>query len=202
MTKPNQLGRRQVLRLTLSGLTAAGATSLIATSALAAPTGKRTPTPAPSIIGKYNPNIRSLAMVNAQSGEAFKGVYYADGDYQAEALARITSVMRDNQTGDTHDVHPDLVDLLSKLQHRLNTQSPYVLISGYRSVETNEMLALTSRGVARNSYHLDGMAADIRLPGRGLRQIRDAAVALRGGGVGYYARSNFVHVDCGPVRRW
>ena len=76
------------------------------------------------------------------------------------------------------------------------------MISGYRTIETNEMLAMVSRGVARNSYHIDGMAADIRVPGRGLRQVRDAALNMKSGGVGFYARSNFVHVDCGPVRRW
>ena len=202
MTKLRQLGRRQLLRLTIGGLSAAGVSSLFASPLSAAPTQQAVKLPAPNIAGRYNPNVRSLAMINLHSGEAVKGVYYADGQYAPEALAQIASAMRDQQSGETHDIHVDLVDLLSRLQFKLNTTAPIQIISGYRTIETNEMLALVSRGVARNSYHIDGMAADIRIPGRGLRQVRDAALTMKSGGVGFYARSNFVHVDVGPVRRW
>ncbi|HLJ64642.1 MAG TPA: DUF882 domain-containing protein, partial [Stellaceae bacterium] len=82
------------------------------------------------------------------------------------------------------------------------SEAPFHVISGYRSEETNEMLASEHRGVAPNSYHLQGMAIDVRLPGRNLSVLRRAAMAQRGGGVGYYPHSHFVHIDVGPVRHW
>ena len=202
MTKPKQLGRRELLRIGVGGMTVIGAVGVMSLPAHAAPTKQAVKPPAPNINGRINPNLREVALINLHSGESFKGVYCADGQHHPEALAQIAAVMRDHQSGSTREIHPDLIDLLAKLQSRLNVSTPIQIISGYRTVETNEMLALASRGVARNSYHIDGMAADIRVPGRGLRQVRDAAWNMRTGGVGYYARSNFVHVDVGPVRRW
>ena len=202
MTKPKQLGRRDLLRVGVGGMSVIGALGVLSAPALAAPTKQAIRPPAPSITGRFNPNLREVALINLHSGEGFKGVYYADGQFRPEALAQIAAVMRDHQSGDTRDIHADLIDLFARLQARLNTSAPIQIISGYRTIETNEMLALASRGVARNSYHIDGMAADIRVPGRGLRQVRDAALNMKSGGVGFYARSNFVHVDVGPVRRW
>lgn len=202
MTKPREIGRRALLRVGVGGVSVFGALGALSSPALAAPAKQAIKLPAPNITGRFNPNLREVALINLHSGENFKGVYYADGRYQPESLAQIAGVMRDHQSGSTHEIHADLIDLLAKLQARLNTGAPIQIISGYRTIETNEMLALASRGVARNSYHLEGMAADIRVPGRGLRQVRDAALNMKSGGVGYYARSNFVHVDVGPVRRW
>ena len=97
---------------------------------------------------------------------------------------------------------PRLLDLLVELRARLRTTAPFHVISGYRSPATNAMLAATTEGVASNSLHMDGMAIDIRVPNRPLRQLHQVALNLEAGGVGYYPRSDFVHVDTGRVRRW
>jgi len=101
-----------------------------------------------------------------------------------------------------HPIDPQLVDLLYDLKLKMRSKVPFEVISGYRSPATNAQLASESRGVARKSFHLRGMAIDIRLPDRDLRQLRKAALSLRRGGVGYYPRPDFVHVDVGPVRTW
>ena len=95
-----------------------------------------------------------------------------------------------------------LFDLLYTLKTTLNTDNEIHVISGYRSPKTNAMLAGKSGGVAKKSYHMQGMAMDIAIPGVKLKTIRDAALSLKLGGVGYYPKSGFVHVDCGPVRHW
>jgi uncharacterized protein YcbK (DUF882 family) len=92
--------------------------------------------------------------------------------------------------------------LLDELRHRLRTDAPFQIISGYRAPKTNAMLRASSGGVAKRSYHTRAMAIDIVVPDRATEQVRDAALALRRGGVGYYPSSGFVHVDVGPVRRW
>jgi len=95
-----------------------------------------------------------------------------------------------------------ILDLLGILRERLDTSDPFLVVCGYRSPTTNHRLWLQGVGVAKHSYHIKGMAIDLRSEGRSIEEIRDAALSLRCGGVGYYPRSGFVHVDCGPVRQW
>jgi len=110
--------------------------------------------------------------------------------------------MRDHRNDQEHEIDPALLDVLTMLKSRLGSSSPVVIVSGYRSPQTNAMLASQGSGVAKNSYHLYGQAIDIRLQDRDVREIHQAAISLEAGGVGLYGRSDFVHVDTGPVRSW
>lgn len=145
---------------------------------------------------------RRLKLNNLHTGECVKTTYWADGAYQFEALREIDHVLRDFRTGEVISIDRRLLDLLVLLQRRLDTKSDYEVISGYRSPATNAMLAAQGHGVAKHSLHTRGMAIDIRLADRRLDDVRRAARQLRSGGVGYYPKSNFVHVDVGRVRYW
>lgn len=145
---------------------------------------------------------RVLAFQNLHTGEQLKTVYWADGRYLPGAMQHIDWLLRDFRTDQTHPIDLQLLDLLADIQARLQTHEPFQVLSGYRSPETNAMLASYSDGVAQNSFHLQGKAIDIRVPGRRLRQVRAAALSLQRGGVGFYPHSDFVHVDTGPVRHW
>jgi len=146
--------------------------------------------------------LRTIALANTHTGEKLRTVYWARGSYLRDGLAEINHVLRDHRTGDVHALHTDLIDLLYALRAMTETEQAFEVISGYRSPKTNAMLAKQSNGVAKKSLHMRGMAIDIRLPGVGLDRLRDAAKSLEAGGVGYYARSNFIHVDIGRVRYW
>jgi uncharacterized protein YcbK (DUF882 family) len=145
---------------------------------------------------------RSLSFLHLHTGERLSAVYFADGSYLREGLDAIDHVLRDHRTGEVKPIDPDLLDLVHELTGALGSASPIEVISGYRSPATNAMLAARSGGVARHSLHMDGMAIDLRLGDVRLSHLRDAALALQGGGVGYYPRSDFVHVDTGRVRSW
>jgi uncharacterized protein YcbK (DUF882 family) len=145
---------------------------------------------------------RTLAFQNLHTGEKLKTVYFAEGRYLPEAMRHIDWLLRDFRTDQVHAIDPRLLDLLSDLHGHLDTPEAFHVISGYRSPQTNAMLASLGDGVAQNSLHLQGMAIDIRVPGRSLRHVRAAALTLRRGGVGYYPRSDFVHVDTGRIRTW
>jgi uncharacterized protein YcbK (DUF882 family) len=145
---------------------------------------------------------RALAFHNLHTGEQLATVYWADGRYMPDAMRHIDWLLRDFRTDTARPIDPQLLDLLADMQARLQTREPFQVISGYRSPETNAMLASLSDGVAQNSFHIQGMAIDIRVPGRHLRQVRAAAMTLQRGGVGFYPNSDFVHVDTGPVRHW
>lgn len=146
---------------------------------------------------------RSLSLYNTHTSESLKSVvYWADGDYLPEALTDINFLLRDHRTDLVKPIDPKLFDLLYTLSAKLENQKPYQIISGYRSPESNRQLRQKSSGVAKKSFHLAGQAADIRLPGRNLSQLRRAALNLRAGGVGYYPKSGFIHVDTGPRRSW
>lgn len=147
---------------------------------------------------------RSLSFHNLHTGERLAVDYWVEGRYQAQALNAVNSLLRDFRTGEVHVIAPSLLDLLATMRFRLEAQGPIEVISGYRSAATNAMLhaAHEHSGVAAKSLHMQGMAVDIRVPGRVLEQVRDAALTVRGGGVGYYPASDFVHVDIGAVRRW
>lgn len=145
---------------------------------------------------------RRLSFENLHTGERLDTVYWVNGTYQLGALRAINVLLRDFRTGDVYPIDPKLLDLLVRLRARLNTAAPIQVISGYRSPETNAMLASYGDGVAAGSLHMSGMAIDIRVPGRSLRLVHRVALAMAEGGVGYYPRSDFVHVDTGSVRRW
>jgi len=144
---------------------------------------------------------RSLSFLNLHTTEKLNTVYWADGGYVSESLTAINKVLRDHRTGTVYEIDRRLLDLLWRVRTELNTPEPFEIISGYRSPETNTMLRSNSSGVAKHSLHMDGMAADVRVPGRSLELIRKVAVSLKSGGVGYYP-SQFVHVDVGRVRTW
>ena len=145
---------------------------------------------------------RALALRNLHTGESVDVVYRADGQLDHGALREIDWVLRDFRTGEARPMDRRLVDLLWRLRATLDTTEPYEVISGYRSPKTNAMLRREGRGVSRVSLHMRAMAIDVRVPGRSLTTLRDAALALRLGGVGFYASSDFVHIDVGRVRFW
>jgi uncharacterized protein YcbK (DUF882 family) len=155
--------------------------------------------------GYAKPNApleRSLGFYNTHTDETLRTVYWAEGHYQPDGLREINRILRDHRTGDIHAMDERLLDLLYVLQTRTGSRDKFHVISGYRSPVTNAKLNARSSGVARHSYHMQGMAIDIRLPGYDLKQLHQAALALKAGGVGCYPASNFIHVDVGPVRRW
>ena len=145
---------------------------------------------------------RSLSFYNTHTGERLKECYRRDRAYIPEALARIDFILRDHRSGEVKPIDPRLLDLLWDLRSSIGTDRPFHVISGYRSPSTNAALRKRSAGVAGRSLHLVGKAVDVRIPGIGTRGLRDAALKLQGGGVGYYPGPAFVHVDVGRVRRW
>jgi uncharacterized protein YcbK (DUF882 family) len=145
---------------------------------------------------------RKLAFYNTHTGESLEAVYWAAGKYQPEALTKINHILRDYRTEEVMSIDRELLDLLHVIAKKLDCSGAFHVISGYRSPKTNALLRKKSSGVAKNSLHLDGKAIDIRLPGRDLRSLWKAAFDLRAGGVGYYGKSKFIHLDTGRVRRW
>ena len=146
---------------------------------------------------------RSLSLHNTHTGELLKQVvYWEQGAYLPDALQDINYVLRDHRNDEIHPIDPITLDLMAAISRKLGAKRPFEIISGYRSPETNQALRKGNQGVARNSYHMKGQAVDLRLPGVPLKTLRKAALQLRMGGVGYYPKSNFVHVDSGTVRSW
>ena len=145
---------------------------------------------------------RTLAFEHTHTGESLSVTYYADGEYRAGALARVNRFLRDFRTGDAHPIDPRLLDLLYELRVTTGSATPFQVISGYRSPETNAILRAQGGAVAMKSLHMEGKAIDVRLADVPTAYLRDAALAMRGGGVGFYAADDFVHVDVGSVRRW
>ena len=146
--------------------------------------------------------VRKLAFDNIHTGEKLSVDYWADGEYIPGALQTINHLLRDYRNGEVHVIEPKLLDLLSTLHGRLDTHTPFQVISGYRSPATNAMLHAEHSGVAAKSLHMQGMAIDIRVADRSLSDLHRAALEVRAGGVGYYPASDFVHVDVGRVRTW
>ncbi len=145
---------------------------------------------------------RNLAFYNTHTGESSQITYWEGGTYIPDALAELNHLLRDHRTNQVTQIDHRLFDLLHALKNRLDANQPFHIISGYRSPATNASLSSRSGGVAKKSLHMQGKAIDIRLPKCALPNLRRAAVSLRGGGVGYYPGSNFVHVDVGRVRYW
>jgi uncharacterized protein YcbK (DUF882 family) len=148
-------------------------------------------------------NTYQLHFFHIHTGERLNIVYRNGEGYDQESLARLNRYLRDHRTDDIHEYDPRVFDLLHDLTTALgNPDLEIDVICGYRTPWSNEFLRTHGHGVARNSLHMQAMAIDIRVPGVPTAQLRDAALALHRGGVGYYAASNFVHVDVGRVRRW
>ncbi len=141
-------------------------------------------------------------MYSGRTGEKIDMIYWIEGEYIPEAMNQITHFMRDWRTGTTIQIDSRTVDIMAAAHNLLDVSEPYTLLSGYRSPQTNAMLRSRSSGVARNSLHMRGQAADLRLASRSTSQMARAAQSCNAGGVGRYAGSNFVHMDCGPIRTW
>lgn len=147
-------------------------------------------------------DIRRLRMHSGRTGESIDMIYWIDGNYIPEALREISHFSRDWRNNEVHQIDTRTIDIMAATAQMLRVNEPYMLLSGFRSQATNQMLRARSRNVAQNSLHLTGEAADVRLRSRTVAEMARAAAACRAGGVGRYSRSDFVHVDCGPVRSW
>jgi uncharacterized protein YcbK (DUF882 family) len=147
-------------------------------------------------------DARVVAFDNLHTGESMEGVYWEEGDYVPDVLAAVNNLLRDHRTGDVYPIDPGLLDLLVAVNARTETRAKFQVISGYRSIKTNEMLHERSAEVAKKSFHTEGLAIDVRLPDVDLSRLHAAAMSLGRGGVGYYPHSDFVHLDVGPVRTW
>jgi uncharacterized protein YcbK (DUF882 family) len=179
------LGRRGVIRAALGGLACAAAPAGALAAALAGAEA-----------------TRSLAVRRVQTGDSFEGIYWRDGRYDTDALRRLDWVFRDPSLDEATPMDPRLFDVMHVIARRMDSSEAYEVVSGYRAPETNASRALRSRRVSRVSLHMSGMAADVRLPGRDSLQLARLAAELQAGGVGLYRRDGFVHLDCGPARRW
>lgn len=175
-------GRRRILRM------AAGcAAGLFSAPLLAVPTREKD---------------RKIALFNTHTGESLQAVYRANGKYVPETLREINRILRDHRNDKVSRIDPDLLDQLYNLRKKFDSGKPFHIISGYRSPESNAEMHENSSGVAKRSLHLEGRAIDVRLPGIKLSQLKRAALAMKQGGVGYYPKSDFVHLDTGKVRTW
>jgi uncharacterized protein YcbK (DUF882 family) len=183
---------------TLTGLTRRGVLGVFAATLVAA---------APTYSNAFgllrgSGDIRRVRMYSGRTGEAIDTIYWIDGKYIPEVLKELNHFMRDWRSGATIRIDTRTVDIMAAAHRLMDVSEPYMMLSGYRSPQTNAMLRARSRGVARDSLHMKGQAADLRLKSRSVGQIARAAEACASGGVGRYSRSNFVHMDCGPVRHW
>jgi uncharacterized protein YcbK (DUF882 family) len=148
------------------------------------------------------PHERILRFHNTHTGESLKSVFWAEGQFIPDALQDINKLLRDHRSNTIATIDPELLLLVDKVAAQFGSNNVVHIISGYRSPETNRKLAAASGGVAKHSMHLEGKAIDLRIPGKDLRQVQKAALALKSGGVGYYHDSQFVHMDPGRVRQW
>jgi uncharacterized protein YcbK (DUF882 family) len=185
MSPPNIATRRHFIRHA-SGLTALAAAPMVAVPARAAARGER-----------------RLSLLHLHTGERLTLAFARDERYTPEALAALNRLLRDHYSGDVTSIDPRLFDLLHGMQRELGHEGAFEIVSAYRAPATNARLArIGGGGVARHSLHMEGRALDLRLPGVALADLRNAALDARQGGVGFYAREQFVHVDTGRVRAW
>jgi uncharacterized protein YcbK (DUF882 family) len=157
------------------------------------------------MVGKASiatPAERKLNLYNTHTGESVSRVFWAEGQFVPDALQDINKVLRDHRNNAVAAIDPQLLLLLDQVNVKMGSSNTLHIISGYRSPQSNALLQETTTGVAKHSMHMDGKAIDIRMPGRNLADLRKAAMALRGGGVGYYPDSQFVHMDTGRLRSW
>ncbi|MBC7204127.1 MAG: DUF882 domain-containing protein [Pusillimonas sp.] len=146
---------------------------------------------------------RDIALDHTHTHEKVKLVYALNDDYLPPALQRLNMFLRDHYSGAVGTMDPALYDQLNQIRTLLSVKKSFEVISGYRDPQTNERLRTTrGGGVAKRSLHMKGQAIDVRLPGVPLAELRDAAISLKAGGVGYYPKSQFIHVDTGRFRTW
>lgn len=150
----------------------------------------------------YAPSYKIIALENNNTGDKLNLMYYERGHYVRDALQEISHLFRDFHTGEVHPIDPLLLDQLHDLKQALGIYKPFEVISGYRSPDTNANLRRQSHRVAKHSLHMEGRAIDIRVQGLDTRHIKNAAIAMARGGVGYYPDANFVHLDTGEIRTW
>lgn len=194
------MSRRRLFHMMAGGI-AAGASL----SAIEVGTAYAVPLPAnkPQWVDRdFDDDIRTISFEHEWTGEKLSVPYFEKGHVLIDALAEIDHILRDHRNNKVHTTDPAMLDILVAMRRRLGTDAPVHIVCGYRSPETNAMLVEQSSGVAKHSYHMEGMAIDIRIPGRDLTAMRAVALDLKLGGVGYYPKSNFLHVDSGPVRSW
>jgi uncharacterized protein YcbK (DUF882 family) len=160
-----------------------------------------TPAPAWARVLVKKPS-RDLSFLNLHTGEHLKAEYFHNGQYVPSAMHAVSVLMRDHCNNKVHPIDGHLLDIAHSLHSKVRSASPFHVVCGYRSPETNAMMHEVSAGVAVHSMHIEGKAMDIRLPGARLGSLRKAAVALQLGGVGYYPEDDFVHIDSGVVRKW
>jgi uncharacterized protein YcbK (DUF882 family) len=184
-TSGNKISRRSLLK--------AGLTTLVLSMF---------PLPSFGYLQEKMPVEKRLSFYNIHTGEYLNTVYWSHGEYITESLNKIDYILRDFRTNEIRQINVHLLDLLYNIHAELNTKESLHVISGYRSIKTNNMLRRHSKGVLKNSLHIYGKAVDIRVPKRSLAEVRKAAIKQRAGGVGYYASSNFVHVDIGTIHYW
>ncbi len=147
-------------------------------------------------------DVRRISMKSARTGESIDTIYWIEGEYIKPALEEFSYFARDWRVDEVINFDRRNIDILAAAHRLMETSEPFQLLSGYRSAQTNAMLRSRSRGVASNSYHIKGMAADVRLQSRSVSQVSAAGLACNSGGIGKYYGSNFVHMDCGPIRTW
>jgi uncharacterized protein YcbK (DUF882 family) len=149
-----------------------------------------------------NTSDRSISFFHTHTGEYLKLTYFSDGLYHEDALQEINHYLRDFRTNEICPIDSHLLDILYIVQKTCNSNGTFEVISGYRSPKTNKLLREKGRGVARQSLHTLGKAIDVRLTDVKTSFLKKAAISLKQGGVGYYAKSDFVHIDTGRVRAW
>ncbi len=154
------------------------------------------------VSGRRTPGRRTLSFYHTHTLKELDITYALGRTYNPRALRQINSYLGDFRTGESHPIDPKLLDILWIIQKEMGRNGVYEVISGYRSPRTNARLRRQSFGVAEHSLHMQGKAIDVRFPGIDTEHIRECAVELRCGGVGYYAKSDFVHLDTGQYRTW
>jgi len=159
------------------------------------------PVPAPAA-PKPASEVRHAFVHNLHTGDTLNAVYYENGAYVPDALHAAMKVLRDWRSGEEHFMDPRLFDLMHRLRAKMEVRGPFQIVSGYRSAKTNALMRMHSHEVAEHSQHVLGRAVDIGVEGVELARLHRAALSLRAGGVGYYPKSGFVHVDVGPLRQW
>lgn len=151
---------------------------------------------------RINPGPRRLRLVNVHTQEKISVVYWKDGEYQQDSLNKINFLMRDFRANEVMYMDTAVVDYLFDVYSQTESDEHIQILSGYRSPKTNEMLRKRSGGVAKNSLHIVGKAIDFRIPGMATRELQRRALSMQRGGIGFYKRSDFVHIDSGPFRHW
>ena len=154
------------------------------------------------IFAKSQPKNRYLHLKNMHTGEESRIRFWKNGSYDKRSLKTLNRLLRDHRSGETHSIDLKLIESLWQIHRKAKAPYGIEIYSGYRSPETNRALRKKHKGVAKKSYHMSGRAADIRMPGAKLSTVKKAAVSLKLGGVGYYQRSGFIHIDTGRVRQW